>query len=156
MRKRIITPVQQETASPEDDWLNLDELAEVEIKSEDAAHPIEEALLPGGSGWRAGGPGKQIIRLLFADPQPIRRIWLEFVEARVARTQEYVLRWSADGGESFNEVARQQWNFSPDGSTCETEDHQVELPVVTVIELSIVPDIGGGEAVASLANLRLA
>ncbi len=90
MRKRIITPDQQETASPEDDWLNLDEFAEVEIKSEDAAYPIEGALLPGGSGWRAGGSGKQIIRLLFADPQPIRRIWLEFVEPRMARTQEYV------------------------------------------------------------------
>ncbi|PQP34590.1 carbohydrate-binding protein, partial [Desulfobacteraceae bacterium SEEP-SAG9] len=44
MRKRIITPVQQETASPDLEWLNMEGLAEVEITSEDAAHPIESAL----------------------------------------------------------------------------------------------------------------
>ena len=83
MRKRIITPVQQETASLDQDWLNMEGLAEVEITSEDAAHPIESALLPGrASGWRAAGPGKQTIRLLFANPQRLRRIWLNFVEPR--------------------------------------------------------------------------
>ena len=54
MRKRIIPPVQQETASPDLEWLNMEGLVEVEITSEDAAHPIESALLPGrASGWRA-------------------------------------------------------------------------------------------------------
>ena len=157
MRKRIIAPVQQETASPDQDWLNVEGLAEVEITSEDAAHPIESALLPGrASGWRAAGPGKQTIRLLFTYPQRLRRIWLSFVEARTERTQEYVVRWSADGGQSFQEIVRQQWNFSPQGATCETEDHHVELPAVTVLELSIIPDISGGKAFASLAQLRLA
>jgi len=157
MRKRIIAPVQQETLSPDQDWLNVDELAEVEITSEDEAHPIESALLPGGAtGWRATEPGKQTIRLLFAHPQPLRRIWLNFVETSTERTQEYVLRWSADGGQSFREIVRQQWNFSPQGATCETEDHHVELPAVTVLELIIIPDISGGKAFASLAQLRLA
>lgn len=157
MRKRIIAPVRQETALPAQDWLNVEALADVEITSEDPAHPIESALLPGGtSGWRAAGPGTQTIRLLFTSPQRLRRIWLSFVEARTERTQEYVVRWSADGGQSFREIARQQWNFSPQGATCETEDHHVELPAVTVLELSIVPDISGGSACASLAQLRLA
>ena len=157
MRKRIITPVQQETASLDQDWLNMEGLAEVEITSEDAAHPIESALLPGrASGWRAAGPGKQTIRLLFANPQRLRRIWLNFVEPRTERTQEYVLRWSPDGGQSYREIVRQQWNFSPQGATSETEDLHVELSAVTVLELSIIPDISGGNAFASLAQLRLA
>ena len=157
MRKRIITPVQQETASPDQDWLNMEGLVEVEITSEDAAHPIESALLPGRAlGWRAAGPGKQTIRLLFAYPQRLRRIWLNFVETRTERTQEYVLRWSPDGGQSFREIVRQQWNFSPQGATSETEDHHVELQAVTVLELSIIPDTSGGNAFASLAQLRLA
>jgi hypothetical protein len=157
MRKRIIAPVQQETASLDQDWLNMEGLAEVEITSEDAAHPIESALLPGrASGWRAAGPGKQTIRLLFANPQRLRRIWLNFVEPRTERTQEYVLRWSPDGGQSYREIVRQQWNFSPQGATSETEDLHVELPAVTVLELSIIPDISGGNAFASLAQLRLA
>jgi hypothetical protein len=157
MRKRIIAPVQQETASSDQDWLNVEGLAEVEITSEDAAHPIESALLPGrASGWRAAVPGKQTMRLLFTHPQRLQRIWLNFVEPVTERTQEYVLRWSPDGGQSFREIVRQQWNFSPRGATCETEDHHVELPAVTVLELSIIPDTSGGNAFASLAQLRLA
>jgi hypothetical protein len=157
MRKRIIAQAQKEPASSDQDWLNVAELAEVEITSEDPAHPIESALLPDrASGWRAAGPGQQTIRLLFNHPQRLRRIWMNFVEPGTERTQEYVLRWSPDRGRSFRDIVRQQWNFSPRGTTNETEDHHVELSAVTVLELSIIPDISGGNALASLAQLRLA
>jgi hypothetical protein len=157
MRKRIIAQVQKDTATSDEDWLNVERLAEVEITSEDAVHPIESALLPGlASGWRAAEPGKQTIRLLFNHPQRLRRIWMNFMEPGIERTQEYVLRWSPDSGQSFREIVRQQWNFSPQGTMSETEDHHVELPAVTVLELSIIPDISGGNAPASLAQLRLA
>ena len=129
----------------------------MEISSEDASHPIESALLPDGrGGWRAAVAGKQSIRLLFSTPQRIRWIRLSFVETAVERTQEYVLRWSADGGNSFRDIVRQQWNFNPGGSSTETEEHQVDLSGVTALELGITPHIGGGSAVASLAQLRLA
>lgn len=157
MRKRLITAVQQAPLPLEQDWLNMEDLAEVELTSEDAEHPIEFALLPGrGSGWRAAEPGKQTIRLLFEHPQRIRRIRLNFVESVMERTQEYVLRWSADGGQSFREVVRQQWNFSPKGATSQTEDYHVELAGLTVIELCITPDISGSNAYATLAQLRIA
>jgi len=157
MRKRIITPTQPDTASSEQGWLNMEELAEVEITSEDAAHPIESALLPGHTqGWRAAGPGKQTIRLRFAHPQQLRRIKLDFVEHHTARTQEYVLRWSPDGGQSYREIVRQQWNFSPEGASSESEDLHVELQAVTALELCIIPDISGGNACASLEQMRLA
>ena len=157
MRKRIIGPVQKDALPPDQDWLNVEALAEVEITSEDAANPIESALLPGrGPGWLAAGPGKQTLRLVFAHPQRLRRIWLNFVESVTERTQEYTLRWSPDGGQSFREILRQQWNFSPQGAIRETEDHHIELSGVTVLELSIIPDTHGGNACASLAQLRLA
>jgi hypothetical protein len=157
MRKRIIAQAQKEPASSDQDWLNVEELAEVEITSEDPAHPIESALLAGrASGWRAAGPGQQTIRLLFDHPQRLRRIWINFVEPGTERTQEYVLRWSPDRGRSFRDIVRQQWNFTPPGTTNETEDHRVELPAVTLLELSIIPDISGGNARASLSQLRLA
>lgn len=157
MRKRIIAPSRAESVCPEDAWLNLENLADVEVTSENAEYPIEAALLSGRtSGWRASAPGKQTIRLLFSQPQPLRRIWLSFAEPLAERTQEYVLRWSPDSGQSFREIVRQQWNFSPRGAIAETEDHCVELAAVTVLELSIVPDTSGGNAVASLAQLRLA
>lgn len=157
MRKRIIDQVQKDTVTPEGEWLNVEELAEVELSSEDPAHPIESALSLGQStGWRAAGPGTQTIRLIFAQPQRLRRIWLTFSETLTERTQEYVLRWSPDGGKAFREIVRQQWNFSPNGTTAETEDHHVELPAVTMLELSIIPDISGGPASASLTKMRLA
>ncbi|MEO6203013.1 MAG: carbohydrate-binding protein [Nitrospirales bacterium] len=157
MQKRFICHVQQGTEPLGEDWLNVEGLAEVEITTEDAAHPIESALLPGrASGWRAAGPWKQTIRLLFAAPQRRRRIWVHFVEARTGRTQEYVLRWSPDGGESFRVIVRQQWNFSPEGATSQSEDHHVDLPAVMVLELTIIPDSSGGNAFASLEQMRLA
>ncbi|MBE2258717.1 MAG: carbohydrate-binding protein [Candidatus Accumulibacter sp.] len=157
MRKRVITETTATAAPAAGDWLALEDLAEVEISSEDAAHPIESALVADqGSGWRAALPGKQTIRLLFPQPQTLRRIQLAFVETSVARTQEYVVRWSADGGQSFREIVRQQWNFSPEGANRESEEHRVELAGVNVLELIINPDIGNGNAFASLARLRIA
>ena len=157
MRKRIVPTAQQHPPIPDSDWLDLESLAEVEITSEDPAHPIESALLPkGGSGWCAANPGEQTIRLVLTSPQRIRRIWLEFVEPSTERTQQFVLRWSADGGKSFREIVRQQWNFSPHVATSETEDYRVDLPDASVIELIITPDTTGGDARASLARLRLA
>lgn len=157
MRKRIIDPVQHSAAEDSQEWLDLDRLAEVEVTSEDAAYPIESALFAGrNSGWRAGRPGEQLIRLIFLQPQRLRRIELNFVESGCERVQEYVLRWSSDGGKTFRDIVRQQWNFSPQGATSEIEDHRVDLSAVTALELSIVPDKSGGNAVASLNYMRVA
>jgi len=65
------------------------------------------------------------------------------------------LRWSPDGGRSFREIVRQQWNFSPPDTVREVEEYQVELSDVTVLELIVVPDNNRGVARASLKNLRL-
>jgi len=157
MRKRIVPTGQPAGVAGDLDSLDLEALADVEVTSEDADHPIESALVPGhGSGWRAAAQGPQTIRLVFGQPQRLRRIRLDFEEPRVERTQEYVLRWSPDGEPPFREIVRQQWNFSPRGATSQAQDHRVDLPGVAVLELSIVPDIGGGPAIASLARLRLA
>jgi hypothetical protein len=44
-------------SSPNQQWLNVEHLAQVEVSSEDAAHPVESALIPGaGPGWQAGQP----------------------------------------------------------------------------------------------------
>ncbi len=155
MRKRVLRP--DMGAPVADDWLNLAQLAQVEVTSEDPAAPIEAALLPGADGgWRAAAPGAQTIRLIFDQPHVLRRIWLRFMEREHERTQEFVLRWSPDGGHTFHEIVRQQWNFSPAGAPEEVEDYQVTLARVTVLELTIVPDTRGGPARASLAQLRLA
>jgi hypothetical protein len=92
---------------------------------------------------------------MFDEPQRLARISLVFEETETSRTQEFVLRWSGDGGRSFREIVRQQWNFSPPNATREVEEFQVVLSDVTTLELVIVPDIARGSARASLTSLRL-
>ena len=139
------------------DWLDLEQLVQVEITSEDAEHPIESALIEkNDSGWRADEPGEQTIRLVFDKPQKITHIQLLFEESEHERTQEFVLRWSPDDGDSKHEIVRQQYNFSPAANTREMEDYTVNLDDVLILEMSITPDISGGNTRASLARLRLA
>lgn len=156
MRKRIIAQGPEQAARLDEEWLDVEHLAQVEVTSEDAAYPVESALMPGTErGWRAASPGKQIIRLIFDHPQRLRHILLIFEEHKWERTQEFLLRWSPDGGKSYQEIVRQQWNFSPAGTVKEVEDYHVELSGVTVLELNIEPNKSGGEARASLEQLRL-
>jgi hypothetical protein len=157
MRKRIINQQTQDVLPQNEQWLNVEQLAQVEITSEDAAYPIESALTPSaGSGWRAIQPGQQTVRLVFDKPQRVRRMRLLFQENEHERTQQFVLRWSSDGGQSFRDIVRQQYNFSPPGTTSECEDYTVELDGLTALELSIIPDISGKPVYASLAQLRVA
>ncbi len=157
MRKRIIGTPATNAPRIDADWLPLDQIAAVEVSSEESSHPIEDALLDRGKdGWRASLPGEQIIRLVFDRPQHIKHIRLLFTERDVERSQEFVLRWSPDDGQTFHEIVRQQWNFNPTNSAEELEDYHVDLTGVTQLELKIVPDRSGGDARASLTELRLA
>jgi hypothetical protein len=160
MRKRIMKVSKEASANasmPRDEkWLDVEQVALVEISSEKAEQPIEKALLAssGKLGWCAGESGEQVIRLIFDEAQEISRIFLHFIETEVERTQEFVLSWSEDKGEAFQEIVRQQWNFNS-GCREEIEDYRMKLANVGVIELIIKPDIKGGEVYASLEKLRL-
>ena len=157
MRKLIINRGSENVSPTNQNWLDLEPLVQVEITSEDVGHPIESALIPGsGSGWRAARPGEQIVRLQFDKPLNIRRIHLLFCEDQQERTQEFVLRWSSNHGQSYSEVVRQQYNFSPLAAIREMEDYRINLDGVTTLELRILPDIRGGSACGSLAELFLA
>jgi len=156
MRKRPITPISQDAPHLDEGWLDLERAAVVEVTSEQRDYPVEAALVAGElRGWRAADSGTQTIRLIFDQPQRLKRIALVFEETETERTQEFVLRWSGDGGRSFREIVRQQWNFSPPNAIREVEEYQVELLNVAVLELVIVPDISRGSARASLKSLRV-
>jgi hypothetical protein len=156
MRKRVFTPTTPRIRPYDEGWLDLDRAASVEVTSEEREYGVDSALVSGETqGWRAASPGTQTIRLLFDQPQRLRRIWLVFEETETERTQEFVLRWSPDGGRSFQEIVRQQWNFSPPNSVREVEEYRVEISDVTVLELVIVPEISRGAGRASLKSLRL-
>ncbi len=110
--------ISQAAPSLNEGWLDLGRLAVVEVTSEEKEYPVESAwAVAEGRGWRAAASGAQTIRLIFDEPQRLTRISLVFEESETERTQEFVLRWSGDGGRSFREIVRQQWNFSPPNAT---------------------------------------
>jgi hypothetical protein len=158
VRKRIVgsdRPVVKPGPGPR--WMDLGEIATVEVTSEDPGFPIESVFSAnGGPGWRASQKGEQQIRLIFDQAVAVHRIQLHFLEPTRDRLQEFTVRWSAADGGQPKEIVRQQWTFSPQGSTSELEDYEVNLDGVSTVELVIKPDLTHNEAVASLAAWRVA
>ncbi|MBV9083125.1 MAG: hypothetical protein JOZ62_10640 [Acidobacteriaceae bacterium] len=157
MRKRIVEPKSEPETSIHWPWLNLEEIADVEVTSEDSAHPVENVFLPNGAGgWKASTTGPQIIRLRFVAPETVTRIHLQFSEKASERMQEFVLHYADESNPGLREIVRQQWTFSPQGSTIEVEDYQVNLQNVTMLQLTIDPDRGRNTSLATLDRFWLA
>ena len=105
MRKSQIARIPQNAPLRDQAWMDVDRIASVEVSSEESDYPIESALLlEGKRGWRAANSGMQTIRLIFDEPQKLRRILLVFEDTENSRTQEFVLRWSPDIDSSFREI----------------------------------------------------
>ncbi len=154
MQKTILGHDDRPASSPSNNWFGLEVIAGMRVSSEAEDAPVENVLDPESeTGWRAGEPGPQIIQITFSGAINIRHIQLLFRESRLARTQEFAVRYGVTGGER-REIIRQQWTFSPQGSTEEVEDYRVSLKDVVILELAIIPDINNGGAHASLARLR--
>ena len=136
------------------------ETATVVASSEAEGHPVshifDEHRGPGGTQWIAGEPGDQKLILAFHKPVTIRRITLEIEEREVHRTQELQVSVSSDGGKTYRELRRQEFNFSPDGTTWECEDWAVAELNVTHVRLVIRPDKGRKEFLAKLTSFVLA
>ena len=155
MQKQILRPEQPGTAVRE--WIGTDRISTIGVTSEDPAAPIENVFEPGeNAGWRAAGPGPQEIRITLIEPMALSRIELEFQEPTRERTQEFVIRWAKSAGGPTQELVRQRWNFSPNGSTREHEQYTVNLDGVLILELRIDPDISRSDAIASLTHLNIA
>ena len=158
MRKRIVEL--GETSSRENAFtpghLPIAAIAQVEVTSEDPAHPIQAALSgTGPSGWRAGTAGQQRIALVFDQPERVRKMTLKFVEAEWSRTHEFVLTWSDQIEGPAHIIVRQQWTFSPAGATTETETYEMDLAGVRMLELMIKPDLNDPNAIATLSEWRV-
>lgn len=164
MRKAIIASDGYSTldaSASEQTWLDLGHLARVEISSEDAQYPVEQALVlkkagpaPATLGWRAELLGPQTLKLRFDEPQTVRRVLLHFRETEQERSQEFSLHATlADG--RIQELVRQQWSFSPRGSTDQQENYVVNLEKVTTLTLWIDPDRGRNRYPATLVSMRV-
>jgi hypothetical protein len=159
LRKQIV-PNQFRGPAPLEGELQIADVAMVQVTSEEAEHPIDHAFDrkrgPGATRWVAGAPGQQSVTLLFDRPQTIRQIEIEVEELAVDRTQELALSISADGGRTYRELIRQEFNFSPPGTSFERELWSVSADAVTHLRLDIKPDKGGRIGRATLTSFAVA
>jgi hypothetical protein len=158
LRKQIIK-VPMTTPAHMPGQIDVAALATVLVTSEDPDHPVDHVFDEhpgqGGTRWVAGESGEQVLILAFDVPQSIRRVLLEVEEREVARTQEIQLACSGDGGRTYRELLKQEYNFSPPGTTFEREDWTVATEGVTHLRLQMKPDKGVKPCRATITSLAL-
>jgi hypothetical protein len=158
VRKQILTthPITSVRPAAEKD---IAALARALVTSEDPDHPIDYVFDhqrgPGGSRWIAEQSGEQTLILAFDSPQTIRKVLVEVEEPDVSRTQELDVSVSDDGGQTYRELVRQEYNFSPPGTTLEHEEWPIRAEGVSHLRLRINPDKGGKPCRATLTMLAL-
>jgi hypothetical protein len=157
LRKLIITP---HLATPDATTGEIDiaVVATVQVTIESPDHPIDLVFDPlrgpGGTRWIDGELDEQTMTLAFDAPQTINQILLEVDEPEVARTQELQLSLSCDGGRTYRELLRQEYNFSPAGTTLGREKWTVSVQGVTHLRL-VKPDMGDKPCRTTLTTLVL-
>jgi hypothetical protein len=158
MRKQILK-AHPLVAAPSRGDLDVESMATVLVTSELAGHPVENAFDgqrgPGSSRWISETGGEQTLILVFDAPQAIRTVGIDIEETEENRTQELQLGVSRDGGQTYRELLRQEFNFAPPGTTFEREEWTLGVEAVTHLRLQIKPDKGGRPCRASLTALVL-
>jgi hypothetical protein len=141
------------------DAKDIPALATVLFTSEAPDHPVDclfdSKAGPGGTRWVAASEGEQTLILAFDTPQTIRDISLEVEEPGTSRTQVLSVALSEDGGLTYRERIRQEFTFSPPGTTFEREVWAVPAEGVTHLRLMIRPHKGEGPARATLTALAV-
>lgn len=154
LRKQLFQPVESHRSGGE---VVIADTATVLVTSELPDHPIDHICDgqhgPGSTRWIAEHPGDQTVVLVFDTAQNVNMVSLEVEETEVSRTQELTLATSRDGGRTYRELLRQEFNFSPSGTTFEHEEWRVAAEGVTNLRLWIRPDKGGKPCRASITSL---
>jgi hypothetical protein len=158
MRKRLISE-QSATAGDNPGEMDIAGCALLAYSSEDPAHPLEHLIDGhcgrGGTRWASARPNvTERLVLEFDHPQRISRLVYEVEECHEERTQEVRVEVSTDLGRTYRQVLAQDYTFSPQGATYQHEDLRLDLPAISHLRLTIVPN-KGGSGVATLTSLRL-
>jgi hypothetical protein len=141
------------------DEISIPDVATVFVTSEMPSHPVDYICDgqrgPGSTRWIADEVGDQTVVLAFDTARKLKKVKLEVEEPDTSRTQELALAISGDGGQTYREVVRQEYNFSPPSTTFEREEWRVPSEGVTNVRLWIRPDKGGKPCRATITSLAL-
>jgi hypothetical protein len=158
IRKRLMSE-QSSTPPEKPDEIDIVSRATLTYSSEDRDHPLEHLIDghygPGGTRWASARPNaSERIVLEFDHPQRISCLVYEVEECWLERTQEVRVEVSSDHGRTYRQVLAQEYTFSPQGATFQHEELRLDLPAITHLSLTIVPN-KSGSGVATLTSLRL-
>ncbi len=158
IRKRLISE-QGSVPSERPGEIDIASHTTLGYSSEDSDHPVEYLIDKhfgqGATRWASARPNTtEYIVLEFDHAQKVSRIIYEVEECRQERTQEVRVEVWDDHVRTYRQVLVQEYTFSPQGATFEHEDVQLDLPAITHLRLTIVPN-KGGSGVATLTSLRL-
>ncbi|MFZ0501748.1 MAG: discoidin domain-containing protein [Steroidobacteraceae bacterium] len=158
LRKRLMSEASSPPARRPGE-IDIANSATLVYSSENPDHPVEH-LIDGQCGrgstrWTSARPNEtERIVLEFDRPQRISCLVYEVEECLQERTQEVRVEVSTDNGRSHRQVLVQEYVFSPQGATFQHEELRLDLPAITHLSLTIVPN-KSGSGVASLTSLRL-
>jgi hypothetical protein len=158
MLRKLILNDRSAAGAPRTDVKDIPALATVLVTSEAPEHPVDHLFDtsggPGGTRWIAGADGEQTVVLAFDAPQSIRAIGIEAEEPSASRTNVLTVSLSADGGRTYQERIRQEFNFSP-GTTFEREEWTVPAERISHVRVVIRPDKGNAPHRATLTSLTV-
>jgi hypothetical protein len=158
IRKRLMS--EQSWRPPERPGeIDIARCATLAYSSEDPDHPLEHLIDRhcgrGGTRWAsARRNATERIVLEFDHPQRISCLVYEVEECWQERIQEVRVEVSSDHGRTYRQVLAQEYTFSPRGATFQHEELRLDLPAITHLSLTIVPN-KCGSGVATLTSLRL-
>jgi len=158
VRKRLL-PKEGENPAAFAGEVDIASHAVLAYTSDDPEHPIDN-LIDGHYGrlstfWAAARPNTvERIIVEFDQPQSISWMIYEVEECACTRTQEVSVEVSSDGGRTYRQTLVQEYTFSPAGATFQREVQRLNLPPISHLRLTIVPD-KNGSGPAKLNSLRL-
>jgi len=165
VRKRVLNKgdmpaTKHDSPDASGEGMSIPDSATVMVTSEMSEHPIDHMFDghhgPRSTKWVAGEAGDQSVILAFDTPCNLRKVSLEVEETDVERTQELTLAISHDGGQTYREVLRQEYTFSPPGTTFEREEWCVPAVSVTNLWVWLRPDKGKAvDCRATITSLTL-
>ena len=158
VRKRLL-PKEGENPAAFAGEIDIASRAVLAYTSDDPDHPIEH-LIDGYNGrdstfWAGAKPNTmERIVVEFDQPQSVSWMIYEVEDCACARTQEVSVEVSSDGGRTYRQVLVQEYTFSPAGATFQREVQRLNLPPISHLRLTIIPD-KHGSGPAKLNSLRL-
>ena len=158
VRKRLL-PKEGENPAAFAGEIDIASQAVLAYTSDDPDHLIDN-LIDGHHGrdstfWAGAKPNTmERIIVEFDQPQSVSWMIYEVEECACARTQEVRVEVSLDGGCTYRQTLVQEYTFSPAGATFQREVQRLNLPPISQLRLTIVPD-KHGSGPAKLNSLRL-